>query len=153
MAERDPDRTGEPADVPLSVLASEVRTSLARVGRRLRAERGDADLPEGQYGILVMLSKHGPMTPGAMAERERVRPPSVTRGVNMLAALGLVERSDHPTDGRQVVVSLTEAGRAEILETRRRRDVWLTAQLEGLDSAEREVLAQAQAILARIAEC
>jgi DNA-binding MarR family transcriptional regulator len=91
------------------------------------------------------------MSPGALAEHERTKPPSMTRMVNTLAELGLVEKVEHPTDRRQVVVRLTEAGAREVAETRRRRDAWLTQQLSDLTPDERETLARATDLLTRIA--
>lgn len=128
-----------------------LRVALTRVSRRLRAERGEADLPEGQFGILTVLHKHGEMSPGSLAEHERVRPPSMTRAVNTLTELGLVEKAEHATDRRQVVVRLTAAGAREVAETRRRRDAWLTKQLSTLTGEEREILAGASELLIRIA--
>ena len=132
-------------------LGSELRVALTRIARRLRAQRGQADLSEGHFGVLSVLHKHGEMSPGALAEHERTRPPSMTRAVNALAGLGLVEKIEHATDRRQVVVRLTEAGAREVAETRRRRDAWLTQQLSQLTPDERETLARAADILNRIA--
>jgi len=125
--------------------------ALTRISRQLRAQRGEADLPEGQFGVLTVLHKHGAMSPGALAEHERVRPPSMTRAVNRLVELGVVEKVEHETDRRQVVVRLTEAGTREVKETRRRRDAWLTQQLSALTPDERETLARASELLNRIA--
>ena len=47
------------------------------------------------------------MTPGALATRERVRPPSMTRVIASLCELGFVARDAHPADGRQVLVSVS----------------------------------------------
>lgn len=134
-----------------ATVGGDLRVALTRVSRRLRAERGEADLPEGQFGILTVLHKHGEMSPGSLAEHERVRPPSMTRAVNTLAELGLVEKVEHATDRRQVVVRLTAAGVREVAETRRRRDAWLTKQLSTLTGEEREILAGASELLIRIA--
>lgn len=134
-----------------AALGRELRIAVGRTARRLRRERGEADLPEGQFMVLAVLSLHGPLTPGALAEHERVRPPSMTRAVNALVTLGMVEKDEHPTDGRQVVVRLTEKGAAEVHETRRRREEWLEAQLAGLTAQERQTLAQACELLSRIA--
>ena len=43
------------------------------------------------------------MTPGALAVQERVRPPSKARVVASLVDLGLVVRTAHPADGRQIL--------------------------------------------------
>lgn len=77
---------------------------------RLRAERGSADLPDRQYWLLGWLSMNGPPTLGALAEMLHVQPPSMTRTVDTLVEQCLVRSSEHPTDGRKVVVSLTDAG-------------------------------------------
>ncbi len=80
------------------------------------------------------------MTPGALAERERVRPPSMTRVIASLAELGYVERTAHPVDGRQVLVSVSAAG-VDLLESERRASrEWLAQRLASLGSAERDTL-------------
>ncbi|PZR54168.1 MarR family transcriptional regulator [Xylanimonas oleitrophica] len=132
-------------------LGSDLRVSLSRVTRRLRAERGEADLSVGQFGVLTTLLRHGEMSPGALASHEHVKPPSMTRTVNGLVQAGLVEKVEHPTDRRQVVVRLTDVGRREVTETRRRRDAWLAQQLKALTTEERETLARASELLTLIA--
>ncbi|WP_454051018.1 MarR family winged helix-turn-helix transcriptional regulator [Cellulomonas sp. Marseille-Q8402] len=141
-------------DLALAVeptLASELRVALAKSTRRIRSRRGAADLPDPQFNVLAILLREGPLSPGALADAEHVQPPSMTRTVNALVALGFVQKSEHPTDGRQVVVSLTAAGEAEVRETRRRRDAWLAGQLALLTTDERQTLAQAAVLLRRIA--
>jgi len=140
-----------PAQCRPATLAAELRVSLMRAVRRLRAEKSDADLSDTQYSALAVLDRHGPRTPGELAEHERVQPPSMTRTVAGLAELGLVTRTPHPVDRRQVLVALTPQGSAVVRETRRRRDAWLARRLAELDPADREVLARASEILRRIA--
>ena len=83
------------------------------------------------------------MTPGALAIRERVRPPSMIRVIASLAELGFVDRIAHPVDGRQVLVSVSDAG-AELLEAERRASQeWLAQRLAGLDSTKRDTLRKA----------
>ena len=130
----------------------DLRIAIGQAARRIRAERGGAGLADPQYTVLLWLNKRGPLTPGQLAELERVQPPSMTRTVNCLADLGLVAKRPHPTDGRQVVVSLTESGGAEVEETRRRRNTWLAAQLEAMSPDERQVLTDAAELLRRIAQ-
>ena len=130
----------------------DLRIAIGQAGRRIRAERGGAGLADPQYTVLLWLNKRGPLTPGQLADLERVQPPSMTRTVNCLADLGLVAKNPHPTDGRQVVVSLTETGEAEVEETRRRRNTWLAAQLDAMTPDERRVLTDAAELLRRIAQ-
>jgi len=132
-------------------LAGEIRVAANRLVRRLRAERGEADLPEHLFVVLTALKKFGPMTPGALAELESVRPPSMTRTVNALSELGFVEKTGDERDKRQVRVELTDRGIAEINETRRRRDAWLTKELSKLGPEDRQALASASEILKTIA--
>lgn len=134
-----------------SALASDIRQAVGRTHRRLRAEVGDAHLSYVQYSVLVLLTREGPMTPGRLAELENVQPPTMTRTVSSLAELGLVSKAPDPTDGRQVLVALTPAGVAEVKETRRRRDAWLTSRLAKLSPDDRAVLARAAALLKEIA--
>ncbi len=132
-------------------LAGELRVALVRSVRRLRLERSSEEITDGQYSVLAALSKLGPLTPGDLAERDHVQPPSMTRTVGRLVEMGLVARGDHPTDRRQVLVSITEAGEREVRETRRRRDAWLSKRLAELTPSERATLAEAAEILRRIA--
>ncbi|MCL2463758.1 MAG: MarR family transcriptional regulator [Micrococcales bacterium] len=134
-----------------SVLAADLRQAVGRTHRRLRAEMGDAGLSYVQYSALVALTREGAITPGRLAEREGVQPPTMTRTVNCLVKLGLVSKTDDPHDGRQVLVALTPAGEAEVDETRRRRDVWLTSRLARLTPDDRAALTRAAALLKQIA--
>ena len=80
------------------------------------------------------------MTPGALAVRERVRPPSMTRVIASLADLGFVARSAHPADGRQVLVSVSPSG-AELIEAERKASqVWLQNRLSQFNADERQAL-------------
>ena len=132
-------------------LAADVRTALSRAARRLRAERGDAGLSDPQFNVVAILDREGPMTPGRLADLEHIAAPAMTRTVSCLADLGLVAKSEHPTDGRQVVVTLTDAGRDEVRQTRLRRDAWLGERLDALTAEERDVLSRAADLLRRIA--
>jgi DNA-binding MarR family transcriptional regulator len=132
-------------------LAAELRVSVMRTARRLRRERSSAEITDGQYSVLAVLDRGGPATLRALADGEQVQPPSMTRTVNALAEAGLVVRTPHPQDGRQVLVALTEAGSRHVRETRRRRDAWLAARLAELDAGDREVLARAAVLLQRLA--
>lgn len=134
-----------------TTLAGELRVAISASARRIRSRRGAADLPDPQFNVLAILLRQGPLTPGSLADAEHVQPPSMTRTVNALVDLGFVAKSEHPTDGRQVVVSLTEAGEAEVRETRRRRDAWLAQQLTSLTPDERSTLAEAAQLLRKIA--
>jgi DNA-binding MarR family transcriptional regulator len=145
---------GEPdptLDATLAETAAHLRISTYRLARRLRAQRTD-EIGVGQYSVLVSLSLHGPHTLGDLAEREHVTAPSMNRTVNCLVEAGLVERTPDADDRRRIRVALTEEGARLVDATDRRRDAWLEAELAALDPAERQTIAQATALIRRIAE-
>ena len=102
-------------------LASALRLAVMRLARRMRAERPQSALTLTQLAALATLERHGPLTPRELAAAERVTPPSMTRVVTALEAAGLATRTDHPSDGRQVLLDATDEGRALLREDRRRR--------------------------------
>ncbi len=87
------------------------------------------------------------MTPGALAAREKVQPPSMTRVIASLNDLGLVERTPHPTDGRQIIVDLSEPGRDLLRDEAQAREAWLTERLKQLDQNSLDTLRDAVVIL------
>ncbi len=92
------------------------------------------------------------MTPGALALRERVRPPSMTRVIASLAELGFVARNAHPADGRQVLVSVSATG-AELIEAERRASQeWLKARLSQLNADQRETLLVAADLMSALVD-
>jgi DNA-binding MarR family transcriptional regulator len=135
-------------------LASELRLSVMRLRRRLAVERHpDNELSINQMGVLGVLTRSGgALTIGELAAAEKVQPPSMTRTVNCLEQSGDVVRRPHETDGRQVVVELSEQGRARVLADRDRRDAWLARRLKELTPDERAILRQAAPILANLAQ-
>jgi DNA-binding MarR family transcriptional regulator len=131
-------------------LAAALRDSITRLNRRLRQARPIGDLTITQLSALTSLELNGALTPRELADAERVQPPTLTKIVAKLEERGLVQRTPHPTDGRQVILAATESGRAVILEHRRARDEWLARQLAALTPEERETLGKAAEILGRI---
>ena len=130
-------------------LTSDLRMACMRISRRVRFESTAAVAPH-QFSVLVRLDEQV-RTPKELAAVEKVSAPSMTRTVNGLVEAGLVARADDPTDGRQVILSLTPEGRATIRDTRRRRDQWLAVRLERLSDDERRLLAEASELLERMA--
>jgi DNA-binding MarR family transcriptional regulator len=134
-------------------LASELRLSVVRLRRRLAVERHpDNELSMNAMAVLGALYRNGEVTLGELAAHERVQPPSMTRTVNCLEDGGYVSRRAHDSDGRQVLVALSDKGRTTLLADRRRRDEWLARRLRELSPVEREVLRDAAPILERLAQ-
>jgi DNA-binding MarR family transcriptional regulator len=124
-------------------LASDLSLAVMRLARQLRFRRPQSPVSLSQLSALATLEKEGPMTPGALAVRERVRPPSMTRVIASLAELGFVDRVAHPDDGRQVLVSVSDSGAELMAAERRASQEWLAQRLECLATGERDTLREA----------
>jgi DNA-binding MarR family transcriptional regulator len=132
--------------------AADLRVTIGRLSRRLRARgvAGDLTMPEAL--VLARLERGGPATPGALAKAERVQPQSMGTTLAGLAERGLVSRSQDQEDRRRVVISLTEAGRQLIYGVQRaREEVLCRAMTEALTTAEREQVAEVLPLLERLA--
>jgi DNA-binding MarR family transcriptional regulator len=139
-------------------LASALRISVSRLARRLRAERAAHGLPvlselsDTQMGALATLERHGAMTPGELADHEKVQPPSMTRVIAVLEERNLVTRAAHATDRRQVMLTVTDAGLELVRQSRRLRDAWLAQRLRELTPQERAKLRAAAPILEKLSQ-
>jgi len=139
-----------------AALASALRISVSRLARRLRAERAahglQPELSDTQIGALATLERRGAMTPGELADHEKVQPPSMTRVIAVLEQRGLVTRAAHATDKRQVVLTVTDEGREVVHQSRRLREAWLARRLRELSPAERAKLRAAAPILEKLSQ-
>jgi DNA-binding MarR family transcriptional regulator len=132
-------------------LAPMLRDAITRLNRRVRQARPVGDLTVTQLSALTSLELGGALTPRELADVERVQPPTMTKIVAKLEDRGLVLRSPHPTDGRQVILSATESGRAVLAHHERARDEWLATRLAELTPEERDSLRRAAEILQKVA--
>ena len=134
-----------------AALAHDLRLAVMRLSRRLRNQRVDTSVTLTHLAALSTLQRNGPMSPGELAAHERVQPPSMTRVVVALEGMGLVTRSPHPTDGRQVVIDLTPAAEELLGAEARAREAWLAGVLQQLTAEERAVLREAAVIMDQLA--
>jgi DNA-binding MarR family transcriptional regulator len=138
-------------------LATALRISISRLARRLRVERlglggTETAISDIQLAALAALDRHEAMTPGELAEHEKVQPPSMTRVIAVLEERNLVRRAPHATDRRQVVLTVTPEGRALVNRVRRRREAWLAQRLQELSPEERAILRSAAPILEKLSQ-
>lgn len=131
--------------------ARAVRLGVMRLARRLRVERDGNDLTFNQLAALGTLGRCGPLTVGEIAAHENVKPPSMTRTVAGLEEAGLVTRRPSETDGRQVVVELTDRAVQVMDDDRARRTAWLAQRLGDLPPADVELLARVAPLLEQLA--
>jgi DNA-binding MarR family transcriptional regulator len=131
-------------------IAHELRETIGKIVRRLRAEPGP---PVTQMTVLSRLDREGPASVSDLAAAAKMRPQSMAQTVRELEEAGLVSRRPDPADARRAFVELTDAGLHLLLTTRAAREDWLTRTLDSeLDAREREVVARALTLLRRVAD-
>ena len=82
-----------------------------------------------------------------------MRPQSMAETIKELEADRLVMREADPTDGRRLLIALTQIGRDTLHRDRARREEWLASAIEHeLTSREQETLARATELLSRLAD-
>ncbi|WP_298963057.1 MarR family transcriptional regulator [uncultured Methylobacterium sp.] len=117
-------------------LVQAARMHRGRVGDRLAS----LDLFAGQEQVVQALAAAGTMTMGDLAATLRVRPPTASKTITRLAALGVVERRTEAGDGRIVRVRLTESGLAKAAAIERLWEEVEDEMLDGFDPKEKRRL-------------
>jgi DNA-binding MarR family transcriptional regulator len=100
--------------------------------------------------VIATLVRHGPCTIGQIATFERVRSPSVSKIVDGLDSVGLVERKRDTEDRRRVVITLSQEGEAFVDQARNDSVSWLSARLKVLEGEELAIVAEAVPLLERL---
>ncbi|PKU22227.1 MarR family winged helix-turn-helix transcriptional regulator [Telmatospirillum siberiense] len=145
------DQADNPQTVRSSALAAELRALVGKLKRRLREQASSKDLTPSQVSVLLRLEKDGPATASNLARAEGMRPQSMGSVITALQAAGLVSGAADPTDGRQTILSLTDACREWVREGRAARQDWLLRTLEArLSPEELDKLVDAVELLKRL---
>jgi DNA-binding MarR family transcriptional regulator len=145
----------EPArDAQLALsAAADVRRGVTSLGRRLRLERSATALTALELSVLGHLHRRGPLSPGELADAERVQPQSLTRTLAGLEEAGLTLRQPDPADGRRSLLAITEHGQAALRTEMGQRDTWLaTAMGAQLTATEIGLLRLAGSLMERLAD-
>jgi DNA-binding MarR family transcriptional regulator len=146
-------RTDDQRSARASDLAQELRALLGKLKRRLRDQAHIGDLTPSQTSVLLRLERDGPATASSLARAEGMRPQSMGPLVAALEAAGLVSGAPDPSDGRQTILSLTDACRKWIEEGRAARQDWLTRTIQArLSPQEQEDLAASVELLKRLVD-
>jgi DNA-binding MarR family transcriptional regulator len=120
--------------------------------RRVRAAAATHELSLTESSVLARLAREGPATTAELARAEGMKPQSMGTTIAALEERELVERTPHATDGRQLLIQLTEKGLALRKSTREAKQMWLAQAIARLDKQEQETLLQAGEIIRRLAE-
>jgi DNA-binding MarR family transcriptional regulator len=124
-------------------LASDLVVHAARL---VRAVRRLHELPPG-FRVLSLLDEHGPLSITQLSVVDRCSQPTMSAAVAQLAQRGWVDKQPNPEDARSSVVTLTEAGRSELVEVRRSYGATVAARLSAHRPHTTEELATAVAVL------
>lgn len=129
-------------DASLHELEQQVSALLRHV-RQFVTEQADSAHPElhaGGYFVLAWLERNGPLRASAVVEALRLDKGAVSRKLNHLRELGLVERTPDPVDGRATLVTVTPEGRAQLAAAADWRRAWLERRMEGWSDDDLAVL-------------
>lgn len=147
------DQSDRPQHTVAATIAQDLRSVVSKLKRRLRDQADVGDLTTTQISVLVRLEKDGPMTTSNLARAEGMRPQSMGTVIAALETARLVKGMADPDDGRQTILSITEACRKHIEDGRAARQDWLSRTVEArLSSEEQDQLLSAIKLLQRLAD-
>jgi DNA-binding MarR family transcriptional regulator len=127
----------------MSRLQSAARATRTALAARLLAHGFYA----GQDQIMLALDLEDGQTPGQLASRLSVRPPTITKTINRLQAQGFLEKRASEADGRQAHIFLSDSGRETIRAIEKSVRKTEKLALRGLDKKEQKMLGR---LLARV---
>lgn len=129
----------------------------ARASRTaLAAQLVKLGLYAGQEQIIIALGEEDGQSPGRLAARLGVRPPTITKTINRLQGAGFVVKRASENDARQTHVHLTDQGREAIRAIEKTVKQTEKQAFKGIDKKEQKalvkLLARIEANLADVAE-
>ncbi|ONG59011.1 hypothetical protein BKE38_00815 [Pseudoroseomonas deserti] len=132
--------------------AAEILRAVLSLGRRLRTERPAGGVSLSGMAMLGTLSRQGPMPAARLAEAEGLQAQSLTRLIAGLERSGCIARRRSQADRREIVIALTEHGRAALDEDLQACRAWLERAMdEALAPPERAALQQAAGAMIKLA--
>lgn len=137
----------------LADVAGELRVVVSRLLRQLRAARGDLDVTPSQAVVMSRLATDGALSVADLARAEKVRPQSMRVTLAALEERGMVVRAPHPTDHRQVLMSLSPEAERMLEIAQGAKESWLATTIATkLSPAEQDSLIAAIPLLDRLVE-
>ncbi|MBL8544792.1 MAG: MarR family transcriptional regulator [Hyphomonadaceae bacterium] len=133
-------------------LATQLHAAAIRLLRAVRVADDETGLSAPKLSALSVLVFGGPQSLKALARAEQVTAPTMSKLVADLEAAGLAAKRADPADKRGVVIQVTAKGRALMEAGRRRRLALLQERLGRLSKAERDQLAAAAGLMAKLAQ-
>ena len=144
---------GDSPAVDQAAVAAQLRAVTVGLIRRLRSTASPGDLTWSQESALLRLETGGPQTISQLARAEGTRSQSMGAIVAGLEAQGLADRAADARDGRQSIITVSDAGRRALDDARAVKQDWLAERLtDELNQHEQDILAQAVPLLQRIVD-
>ena len=142
---------GDSPPIDQAATAAQLRAVIVALIRRLRSTAGPGDVTWSQEAALLRLETGGPQSISQLARAEGTRSQSMGAIVAILEAQGLVDRTADSADGRQSIITVSDAGRRALNDARTVKQDWLAERLTGeLNQREQDIVAQAIPLLQRI---
>ena len=142
-----------PAPIDQAVVAAQLRAVSVGLVRRLRSTASPGDLTWSQESALLRLETGGPQTISQLARAEGTRSQSMGAIVASLEAQGLADRAPDSSDGRQSIITVSDAGQRALDDARAVKQDWLAQRLTNrLTQHEQRILGQAISLLQRIVD-
>lgn len=122
----------------LRELEQEVGVLIRRVRRviGIRARAIHESLQPASYLMLGHVAEHGPVRASAMAEIFDIDKGAISRQVQHLIDLGLIERTPDPVDGRATLLSITDEAVRRMEDVAEHRRRWLDQRLGDWSDAD-----------------
>jgi len=123
------------------LLASELRTVVTRLIKKLRKQSSTADkLSLTERSIIALLDKHVELLPNELAAMEKITTQSMSQILSKLQQMELIKRRISETDKRKAIITLSDLGRDLLYQVRNERNEWLNKALEATCTAEEKTL-------------
>ena len=144
MPDAKTETTADAAIDPSALVAvlEELSSTFARLPTSLQ-------MSFSSLATLNTLRRRGPVRMTELVASENISQPGMTQIVTRLQERGLVERLPDPTDGRAVLVGLTDEGKRVISERAAERSEQLIRRVEGLSADDRRAIFAALPALTR----
>jgi DNA-binding MarR family transcriptional regulator len=115
----------------LGRLEGEIGVLIRRIKRVLgeRARAVHPDLQRGAYLMLAYVADDGPLRPSVIAEKFDIDKGAISRQVQQLVDLGLIDRTPDPLDGRASLLVASAEARRRLDDVVTQRREWLDVRL------------------------
>ena len=137
---------------PLDAAILDLSQAVGLLVRRVRAAAASEELSLTESVVMARLAREGPATTAELARAEGMKPQSMGATIAALEERGMVERTPHPTDRRQVHIALSTKGAAVRQSLKDTKQTWLAQAISQLDKQEQATLFAAGEIMRRLAE-